>query len=227
MGKKSGKGKEKKLKRKEELDKITEVLQCVKAANEVDDPLQELKAFQKFNRNGLNVQLACKKITSMSAEEVEECFKMVKDNMHALYEQSSWGWNEKGKMEEMTDDNVRYLMCYDDNGNMIAMCHFRFDTDEDVEVLYCYEIQLLKAARGKGLGKFLMQTLELMAVRAKMRKIMVTVFKANERAVKFFRENLKYIVDDTSPTYEDPMHPEDYDYEIYSKSFTRKPANAT
>ena len=64
----------------------------------------------------------------------------------------------------MTDDNVRYLMCYDDNGNMIAMCHFRFDTDEDVEVLYCYEIQLLKAARGKGLGKFLMQTLELMVI---------------------------------------------------------------
>ena len=55
------------------------------------------------------------------------------------------------------------------------------------------QIQSIERVRGKGLGKFLMQTLELIGVRAGMQKIMVTVFKHNQRAVHFFMEILKYV----------------------------------
>jgi hypothetical protein len=37
----------------------------------------------------------------------------------------------------------------------------RFDLEDDVPVVYCYELQLEEAAQRKGLGKFLMQLLEL------------------------------------------------------------------
>ena len=44
-----------------------------------------------------------------------------------------------------------------------------------------YEIQLSVEARRKGLGKFLMQLLELIGHKANMRKIVLTVFKGEHR----------------------------------------------
>ena len=45
--------------------------------------------------------------------------------------------------------------------------------------------------RGKGVGKFLMQILELIGAKAEMQKIMITVFKHNPRAIHFFQDILK------------------------------------
>ena len=53
-----------------------------------------------------------------------------------------------------------------------------------LQVLYVYEIQLENCVRRKGLGKFMMQVLEIMAFKADMRKIMVTIFKHNPGAQK-------------------------------------------
>jgi len=216
MGKKSTKGKEKKEKRKEEILKKNGAVMAVKNANMIDDPLELLPAFKTFKRNELDLTICCKKVEQMKEEEIEVAFKMVEENMQALYENSNWGWKEKDKRDEMTEENARYLLAVDGEKNIVGMSHFRFDVDEDDEVIYCYEIHLIKSIRGKGLGKFMMQVLELMALKTKMKKILLTVFKANERAVNFFNKQ-KYTVDETSPHYFDPLHPEDYDYEIMSK----------
>jgi len=216
MGKKSTKGKEKKEKRKEEVRKRNESVLAVKNANLVEDPLEALVAFQKYNRNGLDLTMCCKKVTNMTEEEVEVAFKLVQENMQTLYENSNWGWKESEKREEMLEENARYLFAVDGEKNIVGVSHFRFDLDEDDEVLYCYEIQLVDAVRGNGLGKFMMQVLELMALKAKMKKVLLTVFKANERAINFFNK-MKYTVDETSPRFIDPLHPEEYDYEILSK----------
>ncbi|XP_057315190.1 N-alpha-acetyltransferase 40-like [Hydractinia symbiolongicarpus] len=221
MGKKSAKGKEKKLKRKEEILKLNEATLAVKNANQVGNPLELLPAFTKYERNGLTVKLHCKNISEMSEDEVNIAFQLVESNMKGLYERSSWGWNEKGKREEMAEENARYLFALDGEDNVIAVAHFRFDVDDEVEVLYCYEIQLTDATRGKGLGKFMMQILELMALKTKMKKVVLTVFKENKRGINFF-EKLKYTIDETSPQYDDPLHPENYDYEIYSKQLQTK-----
>lgn len=216
MGKKSTKGKEKKEKRKEEILKKNESVLAVNNANLIDDPLETLAAFKKYNRNGLELSLCCKRVADMSSKEVDVAFRLVQDNMQTLYENSSWGWNESEKREEMVEENARYLFAMDGEKNIVGMSHFRFDLDEEVEVLYCYEIQLLDSFRAKGLGKFMMQVLELMALKAKMKKVLLTVFKENGRASNFFQK-MKYTIDDTSPHYIDPLHPEDYDYEILSK----------
>ena len=60
--------------------------------------------------------------------------------------------------------------------------------------------QLVEAVRGKGLGKLIMQGLELAAAKTSMKFIMVTVFNANAGAMKFYLEKLKYSVDETSPS---------------------------
>ena len=215
------KGKEKKLKRKEEILKLNQAVLAVKTADLVENPLEGLIAFQKFSRNDLDLRIECKMVKHLSDEEFDVAFSLIERNMRSLYDSSSWGWNENGKKEEMREDNARYLLAFDTDDKIVAMSHFRFDVDDDLEILYCYEVQLAEEVRRKGLGKFLMQILELMAVRAKMKKVILTVFKANEKAVDFFTRKMKYTVDDTSPQFQDEDY-ENYDYEIYSKPLVVK-----
>ena len=86
--------------------------------------------------------------------------------------------------------------------------------DHDDDVFYCYEIQLEESVRRKGLGKFMMKVLELMMMKADLLKIMLTVFKHNDVASKFFKEVLKYDIDETCPY--DTVY-EQFDYEILSR----------
>lgn len=90
-----------------------------------------------------------------------------------------------------------------------------------VNTFCSYEIHLCADVRHKGLGKFLMQILELIGHKANMQKLMLTVFKENTISSQFFREKMKYSEDETSPLYCDPLHAEDYTYCILSKRLTR------
>ncbi|KAL9955038.1 hypothetical protein ACROYT_G042642 [Oculina patagonica] len=222
MGKKSAKGKEKKLKRKEEMARVSAAQAVVDVANEVEDPLAPLAAFKNFKRNGLDLHVECKRLTDMTTEDIDWAFDLTKHNMQLLYENTTWGWNDKKKKDEMTEDKAWYLIAKEESGKAAAFSHFRFDLEEGDEVLYCYEIQVEPGARARGLGKFLMQILEMMAHRAQMKKVMLTVLKDNERAVNFFTNIMKFQTDETSPAIWDPMNPEDYCYDILSKILMRK-----
>lgn len=52
------------------------------------------------------------------------------------YEECSWGWKDKEKLEEMMDDAAWYLIATSCNGELLGFSHFRFDLDECLEVLY-------------------------------------------------------------------------------------------
>ena len=90
------------------------------------------------------------------------------------------GWNEKNMAEEMLDDPAWYLVAREADGSPVAFSHFRYEMEHEEEVLYVYEIQLEERARRKGLGRFMMMVLELLAHKADMRKIMLTCFKHNQ-----------------------------------------------
>jgi len=61
----------------------------------------------------------------------------------AEYEKCSWGWIEKDKRVEMREKNPWFLIVRDAEQVIHAFAHFKFDFDEEIEVLYCYEVQLL------------------------------------------------------------------------------------
>merc|ERR1719431_1903862 len=86
--------------------------------------------------------------------------------------------------------------------------------DYDDEVVYCYEIQVETSHRRKGLGKFMMKVLEMLTLKADMLKLMATIFKKDKREVAFFKEALKFEVDETS--FVDTVH-EQFEYEILSR----------
>ncbi|ORX37321.1 acyl-CoA N-acyltransferase [Kockovaella imperatae] len=87
---------------------------------------------------------------------------------------------------------------------LYGFCMFRFDTEEtltedDVEVIYCYEIQLSSRARGKGLGTILMRHLEDIGRQQGMAKAMLTCLKRNTAALSFYAKQ-GYMPDEIDPT---------------------------
>ncbi|XP_029616559.1 N-alpha-acetyltransferase 40 isoform X3 [Salmo trutta] len=132
------------------------------------------------------------------------------------YEQSEWGWKEREKRDEMNDERAWYLLARDTDSSPVAFSHFRFDVECGEEVLYCYEVQLESRVRRKGLGKFLIQILQLIANSTQMKKVMLTVFKHNHGAYQFFREALQFEIDDTSPSMSGCCG-DDCTYEILSR----------
>uniref|UniRef100_A0A8P0NZ79 N-alpha-acetyltransferase 40 n=2 Tax=Canis lupus familiaris TaxID=9615 RepID=A0A8P0NZ79_CANLF len=216
MGRKSSKAKEKKQKRLEERAAMDAVCAKVDAANRLGDPLEAFPVFKKYDRNGLNVSIECKRVSGLEPATVAWAFDLTKTNMQTMYEQSEWGWKDREKREEMTDDRAWYLIAWESSSVPVAFSHFRFDVECGDEVLYCYEVQLESKVRRKGLGKFLIQILQLMANSTQMKKVMLTVFKHNHGAYQFFREALQFEIDDSSPSMSGCCG-EDCSYEILSR----------
>ncbi|KAM6394737.1 N-alpha-acetyltransferase 40 [Rhynochetos jubatus] len=216
MGRKSSKAKEKKQKRLEERAAMDAVCAKVEAANKLEDPLEAFPVFKKYDRNGLNVTIECKRVSGLEPATLEWAFELTKANMQTLYEQSEWGWKEREKREELRDDRAWYLIARDPVAGPVAFSHFRFDVECGDEVLYCYEVQLERRVRRRGLGKFLLQILQLVANSTQMKKVMLTVFKHNPGAYQFFRQALQFEVDATSPSVSGCCG-DDASYEILSR----------
>ncbi|XP_044125923.1 N-alpha-acetyltransferase 40 isoform X1 [Bufo gargarizans] len=216
MGRKSVRAKEKKQKRQEERAAMAAVCAKVQAANQLGDPLGAFPVFKKFDRNGLNLTIECCRVTDLDQKTTDWAFELTKTNMQLLYEQSEWGWKEREKREELTDERAWYLIARDELGMPVAFVHFRFDVECGDEVLYCYEVQLEVCVRRKGVGKFLVQILQLMANSTQMKKVVLTVFKHNNGAYQFFRDALQFEIDETSPSISGCCG-DDCTYEILSR----------
>lgn len=57
---------------------------------------------------------------------------------------------------------------------------------QNINLICSYELQLEAVIQRKGLGKFMMQILELIAFKNSMRKVVLTILKHNQNS-KFFR----------------------------------------
>ncbi|KAI8977452.1 hypothetical protein BDF20DRAFT_906474 [Mycotypha africana] len=92
------------------------------------------------------------------------------------------------------------------------------DEDMMANCTYCYELQLTENARNHGLGEFLMNLLYQIGCYWKMDKVMLTVFKANEGAFKFYTKKLGFKLDEISPGACLPRYKaKHFDYELLSK----------
>lgn len=99
---------------------------------------------------------------------------------------SEWLTEEKVKRREMVAPEARYIFVQEDlnanryqatgveterastdvihgRGPIVGFVHYRFTVEEEIPVLYVYELQLEPHVQRKGLGKFLMQLIELIA----------------------------------------------------------------
>ncbi|XP_067877664.1 N-alpha-acetyltransferase 40 isoform X2 [Heterodontus francisci] len=135
----------------------------VETANKLDDPLASFPAFKKYDRNGMNILIECKRVADLDPSTVNWAVELTKANMQTIY-----------------------------------------------------EVQLESRVKRKGLGKFLMQILQLLANSTQMKKVMLTVFKHNRGAYQFFREAMQFDIDESSPSVSGCCG-DDCSYEILSR----------
>jgi ribosomal protein S18 acetylase RimI-like enzyme len=131
------------------------------------DVLADFGAFAQYHRNGYAASLsfAAPDTPAWTPDVAAFVLDLTRSNMQALYEAAAdWGWKEGKKRAELNDGDMRYVLCRQtDTGRLVGFAGFRFVAEGDAEVLYLYELQLDGSAQRKGLGRHLMQLLELMA----------------------------------------------------------------
>jgi GNAT superfamily N-acetyltransferase len=133
-----------------------------------DQPLP----FARFDKNGLALDIVytATEHASWTEELATFVFDLTKANMQALYEAApDWGWKDSKKRGELFDEESRFLVARDRaTGAPVAAAVFRFLMEDDVDVLYVFELQLTAGVQRKGLGKHLMLLMEIMARRCGM-----------------------------------------------------------
>ncbi|KAK3719552.1 hypothetical protein LTR37_004410 [Vermiconidia calcicola] len=194
----------------------------------------EAKALE---RDAKETQISLKASNELTKQEFNACFDLVSTTSRLHYEGSAAGWNPKQKKREMMQQEMRYLLVYpskhsdqsSNEGSASADPHgylsymLTHDSTPVVPALYVYEIHLTEDMRKKGVGTHLMDLAEDIAANVGMKKVMLTCFLTNAKALHFY-EKLGYAKDASSP--EDRKTRKaliKVDYVILSKSSDRLP----
>ena len=129
------------------------------------------------------------------------CFDLTKRNMEAMYERT-WGWSNPEKRRELAHSDARFIVAFrgDDDDGPMGFVHFRFEVEDSdgTPVAYVYELQVEDDARGRGVGRALMDRVESVAEKTRMARTMLTVLKTNAAAARFY-ERLGYVEDRDTP----------------------------
>ncbi len=187
------------------------------------DFVEILHAFKIYKWNDLELTVKGFSSSNLTDDLLQFMYKLTETNMKEMYENApGWGWNEKRKKKEFTDEAARFAVVFDkikkesgedksdDNGDgdakesnvveiPVAFIHFRFLFEGDALALYVYEIQVAESHWQKGIGKHMMRIAELAAAFAKMEWVMLTVFTENVSALKFYK-SLGFKEDASSPS---------------------------
>lgn len=187
-----------------------------------EDLLTSFPAFHTYDREGLSAGLRFYRADQLPPALLDWALALTGRHMRALYEASpDWGWSDTRKRAELAHPDARYIVATTTagagpaaaaadpaadpaapsstgEGQPLAFLQFRFEEEAGDAVLYLYEIQVEAAAQGKGLGFFLMRLLELLAWKSGVSRVMLTVFHANQVAVRLYCK-LGFVPDESSP----------------------------
>ncbi|KAL3627265.1 hypothetical protein CASFOL_028628 [Castilleja foliolosa] len=225
--------------RKEVVEKKKAIENAIRAASLVKDHLSNFPHFRHYQRNGLYVHLLPGRGNKLTLSTKQYIQKLLKLNMEAPYG-PEWPAEKKVKQREMISDEAHYIFVhkiFDENassvvsklndeerlcssvGPIVGFVQYRFILEEEVPVVYVYELQLERCVQGKGLGKFLMQLIELIASENRMGAVVLTVQRANLLAMEFYIAKLGYKISAISPSRVDPLLGSEKGYEILCKTF--------
>ncbi|GBG26343.1 Ankyrin repeat domain-containing protein 1 [Hondaea fermentalgiana] len=135
-----------------------------------------------------------------SAETITACLDLTERNMRAAYAEAKWKWDRDKKRAQLVKSASRFVIArHQDSGALAGFVNFRFTIEGKALVFYVYEIQVdLSTAAHSGLGSFLMLLMERVARYWEMDWLMLTCFRANEQAMRFYAK-LGFAIDETSP----------------------------
>lgn len=168
-------------------------------ANRIENPLEKFELDKRIQLEQVEFLLESYKGSQLPLELRHFCFEIVEKHTRQDYE-SAGLWSASGKKAELRSDAARFLLVRSyPHMNLVCFVHYRFTIENQENVLYIYELHIVDGYQGLGIGKKLVQVLETIGVRTKMKKIMLTVFKRNVDAVRFYKEKLGFSLDASSP----------------------------
>jgi GNAT superfamily N-acetyltransferase len=215
----STRAKAKKKERQQETNLLNAKRALMNECEQIEDPLALVPMFKSFNKNGISATLVS---ANKCPEEFEEAlFNMIEKHMKGIYE-NTWGWNPDNKLAELFHDSARFILAFvESSPQPIGFVHYRFELDRAEASAYIGDIHVDEAYQGKGLGKFMLQSVEFIALKLKLDAVRVNLFKINDKGRGFFRR-MKYIHHSESPAIVDPENDHEYDHEVLFKSLVKK-----
>jgi len=187
-----------------------EFIQRFDLANAMSEANTEL--LHQSGKN-LRVSLLFAQAVQMNHRDVlDACFRLIEQSSASDYKSSEIKWSPTSKRKEMVLPDLRYLIVRQDFSHRSSdsadlstdissvrgFVSFMVTYEDGFEVVYVYEIHLAPDLRGQGIGNILMRMVESIGRKAGVEKCMLTVFKANDRAVRWYSRS-GYVVDDFSP----------------------------
>lgn len=167
------------------------------------------------NKEELDYVLDLYTAKTIPSADFEACFGLIELTSSNAYNDSSMGWSPSKKRKEMKLPDMKYLIARRGGNSapeekdesetdahaqeaILGFLSFMVTYEDGKEVIYCYEVHLSPAAQGLGLGRQLMLTCEDIGRRVGLEKVMLTVFKSNTKAIRFY-ERCGFGVDEYSP----------------------------
>ncbi|KAF9499717.1 acyl-CoA N-acyltransferase [Pleurotus eryngii] len=177
----------------------------VKAANKATAKALSKLVPSEIDTKGNKYTLEVKYASGLLKDEKDTCWEFLTTNMQALqvnYEASpTMGWHPDKKKRELFHRLSRFILAYDNDSALVAYTMFRFEFEEDENLVYCYELQVSPDIKRQGLGRVLMEQVKAIGEKYGMDKIMLTVFKANSEAVQFYERN-GFVTDPACPSHD-------------------------
>jgi N-alpha-acetyltransferase 40 len=158
-----------------------------------------------------DLQLTLTVWTAMPAPLREACVGLIELTSGSHYQASEKGWSRSRKLKEMRHPAMKYLLLLPltlslteaqeeagDLDQIAGFLSFMITEEDGHEVVYCYELHLQPKLQGSGVGKRMMEEMEMIGERVGVEKAMLTVFRSNERAVKAYGR-WGYRIDEFTP----------------------------
>ena len=205
----------KRQKIKEETELLNAKRRSLKAAVTTVDLMGLVPIFRDFK--GLKLKL--ESFNEIPHEYESWALGLIEGTMKQAYE-SAWGWDAAGKHQELVDLNSRYIFAFDGK-DPVGFLNFRFELENREVYALIVDIQVEAKYQRQGLGKFMTQCVEFIAMKLGMDSVLVQLLKGNEAGRKFFRK-MNYIVHPSSPAIADPDNEMEYDHELLYKKLGRK-----
>ena len=96
-----------------------------------------------------------------SEEKIKRREMVAPEARYILAKQYSNGFIPENSMKQ--DAEVEHMHAACTESCLLGFVHYRFVVEEELPVVYVYELQMEPSAQGKGLGKFMIQLVEQIA----------------------------------------------------------------
>jgi ribosomal protein S18 acetylase RimI-like enzyme len=211
--------------RKEQLRQETELLNRKRVQLQECEAIADLLAlapiFKKFRGKLFSANLISVRGLEDCEEFAEWAFKIVELHMRAIYE-DTWGWNPEAKRSDLEDESARFLFAFvEEHPYPVGFVHFRFELAHAELSTVVWDLHVDGQYQRQGLGRYLLQAVEIISLKLKADAVQVTLMKPNHGARAFFRK-MRYVQHESSPVVCDPENDPDYSHEILFKSLLKK-----